>query len=389
MKKKKLLFITPVNPLAKSRGRNLRAYSWVHHLIKKYEVTILCTSVSGEFYQTDEKKQVSDIPVHSYRKKLGFLRRIFNLLLLKPTAWNSVTGSFKKWIGQEKIGQYDVILCFRHVNIPAGFFLLKHLNCSELWLDLDEVDSEVKRQISTLQFRNGDIRQAMRMRLESQLYRVQEWLNLNRFQKIFVTTAAEKQKLRKMYGIEKSEIFENKLSVHRTDCKNPGRPFRFLFVGNSGYYPNFDAISFIADEVIPSVREKTTIPFKCTILGGGDSNKLLEKVRSANEMEYIYDLDDLTELYDNTDAVLIPLRAGGGSSFKLIEAMSFSKPVVATPVGVRGFNLNPGQEVLIGTTADELAEQCCKLMENRDLFRKLSLNGQKWFIEHNSFEPVF
>ncbi|MCC5908544.1 MAG: glycosyltransferase family 4 protein [Balneolaceae bacterium] len=389
MKKKKLLFITPVNPLAKSRGRNLRAYSWVHHLIKKYEVTILCTSVSGEFYQTDEKKQVSDIPVHYYRKKLGFLRRIFNLLLLKPTAWNSVTGSFKKWIGQEKIGQYDVVLCFRLVNIPAGFFLFRQLNCSELWLDLDEVDSDVKRQISTLQFCNGDIRQAMRMRLESQLYRVQEWLNLNRFQKIFVTTAAEKQKLRKIYSIEKSEIFENKLAIRRTDCKNPGRPFRFLFVGNSGYYPNYDAISFIADEVIPSVREKTTIPFKCTILGGGDNNKLLEKVRSADEIEYIYDLDDLTELYDNTDAVLIPLRAGGGSSFKLIEAMSFSKPIVATPVGVRGFNLNPDQEVLIGTTADELAEQCCKLMENTDLFRKLSRNGQKWFIEHNSFEPVF
>jgi glycosyltransferase involved in cell wall biosynthesis len=388
MKKKKLLFITPVNPLAESRGRNLRAFQWVNYLMGKYEVTILCTSVYGSFLPSDEKNKALTCETHFYKKKHRLKRRILNMMQLKPASWNSNTPDFLKWMAATKIESPDVIICFRLVSVPKARMLSEKLSCGNIWLDLDELDSDVKSQIADLQFKDNRYFGSIKSWIESKLFSVCEKRNLYFFNKVFVTTADEKRKLIHRFEIQNCEVFENKLPYRETRPTLPGTPFRFLFVGHSNYYPNLDAIRMIAQDVIPEIRKKTRDAFTFVIIGGKCNTELKKRINNTPEIDYMEDTEDLETVYQKTDAVLVPLSAGGGSSFKVLEAFSYSKPVVSTPVGIRGFDLTENENVLTGQNAEQLAAQCCKLMGDKKLTAELAVNGHRWFRENYSYKPL-
>lgn len=60
---------------------------------------------------------------------------------------------------------------------------------------------------------------------------------------------------------------------------------------------------------------------------------LLEGVDNVTVWDH---LNDVSEFYRAIRVAAVPLRAGTGVSIKVLEALSFRKRIVSTPVGVRG-----------------------------------------------------
>jgi glycosyltransferase involved in cell wall biosynthesis len=76
--------------------------------------------------------------------------------------------------------------------------------------------------------------------------------------------------------------------------------------------------------------------------------------------------------YHRADAVVAPLRAGSGTRIKILEAMSYRRPVVSTPAGIEGLAARDGEHLLVGDTAEAFACQCVRLMEVPSLGERLS-----------------
>jgi glycosyltransferase involved in cell wall biosynthesis len=95
-----------------------------------------------------------------------------------------------------------------------------------------------------------------------------------------------------------------------------------------------------------------------------------------------------TKPFLETSAVSIaPLRFGAGMKGKIGEAMSFSLPVVTTTIGVEGFGLTPGKDVLVGDTPEAFALAVVSMLRDTALWAQVGAAGFA-FIRDNYSEPV-
>lgn len=145
----------------------------------------------------------------------------------------------------------------------------------------------------------------------------------------------------------------NVVDVARIAAVGPRRgERRLLFAADHTYPPNRDALGWLLAEIMPAVwaREPRAI---LTLTGRG-----LPGDTGAGEarIEARGFVDDLAAVYAASDAVLVPLRQGGGSPLKFIEALACALPVVATPKAAAGLQLRPGVDYLEGEDAPALAD---------------------------------
>jgi len=74
-------------------------------------------------------------------------------------------------------------------------------------------------------------------------------------------------------------------------------------------------------------------------------------------------------------AAIVPVRAGGGTRIKILEAFSYERPVVSTAIGAEGISATAGVDILLGDTAEEFAARCADLIGNPDLACHLAGNA--------------
>ncbi|MGD9511388.1 MAG: glycosyltransferase [Geminicoccaceae bacterium] len=154
----------------------------------------------------------------------------------------------------------------------------------------------------------------------------------------------------------------------------PAGPFTLLFVGTMGYPPNLDAAFLLAREVLPALRRHSPSPLRLVLVGGPAG--ALAPLAGMPDVVVAGRVAELRPFYAASHVVLAPLRAGGGTRIKILEAMAHARPVVATPVGAEGLAAEDGIHLLLGTDAEALAAACHRLQCRPELAATLSANGR-------------
>ncbi len=95
-------------------------------------------------------------------------------------------------------------------------------------------------------------------------------------------------------------------------------------------------------------------------------------LRDVPEVQLVGAVPDLAPWYSSADAVLVPLRAGGGTRIKVLEAFAHRRPVVSTAVGAEGTAARDEEHLLLGDTPETFARQCARLMAEPDLGEQLA-----------------
>lgn len=113
-------------------------------------------------------------------------------------------------------------------------------------------------------------------------------------------------------------------------------PIRLLFVGTVDYPPNHDAIVELCERHLPVLRR--VFPGLVVRLVGRDDAGRLAALRGRDGVEAIGPVDDLLPHYACSHAVYLPIRAGGGTRIKILEAWALGRPVLATAVGAEALD---------------------------------------------------
>ena len=109
---------------------------------------------------------------------------------------------------------------------------------------------------------------------------------------------------------------------------------RLLFVGSLDYPPNLEAVTELVEGHLPVLRE--AYPDLTLRLVGKDPQGHGLRFRGIPGVEVVGPVDDLVEHYRDTHAVYLPIRSGGGTRIKILEAWSLGVPVLSTAVGAEG-----------------------------------------------------
>jgi glycosyltransferase involved in cell wall biosynthesis len=120
---------------------------------------------------------------------------------------------------------------------------------------------------------------------------------------------------------------------------------RIVFVGLMNYRPNVDAVVTFARKVWPKLRKQ--FPQCSLTLVGADPVDEVLALREEAGVEVTGTVPDVRPYYQDALVSIVPLRTGGGTRLKILEAMAAGVPVVSTPLGAEGLMVEHGRNILL------------------------------------------
>ena len=170
----------------------------------------------------------------------------------------------------------------------------------------------------------------------------------------------------------------------------PQQPPTLVFTGKMDYRPNIDAALWFGDEVLPLIQARE--PAVQFLIVGMNPHPRLDPLRSNPAIEITGTVADTKPFIRAASVFVIPMRVGGGTRFKVLEAMALGAPVVSTTLGVEGIEVSHGQELLIADTPTTFAEMTLKLLQD---YRQDSTNtaaistkARTFVADHFSWDEI-
>lgn len=193
--------------------------------------------------------------------------------------------------------------------------------------------------------------------------------------KLITLNSRDSQLLKKLYGregdLELPISFKDSADFSK---KLTGRSSSFILFVGALFGPNEDAVKWYCEKIAPYVQ------YDLLIVGKNMEN--VKKKYSADNVEIIGTVSDLSMYYNSALAVIMPIRYGDGMKVKTAEALMYGKTVIGTSEAFEGYKITCGQEGFLCDTAEDFINKINGLTE-KDTYNEFS---RKLFLEKYSLE---
>ena len=160
-----------------------------------------------------------------------------------------------------------------------------------------------------------------------------------------------------------------------------------LFVGTLSWEPNTEAIEWLINEYLP--RMQLRVPnFVLNIVGRGPVPVRLHSLLAQPGVDATVSPESLASYYRSSDFVVAPIRVGGGTSIKSIEALAYQLPLIASEIAVRGLDFEAGQHFLLADTVDEFVETSLRVLDDRAAAAAVASRGHDFVASRYSWNAI-
>jgi len=391
----KILLISQFLPYPPKGGSPQRIYNLLKECAKTNEIHMLAFyRKSHQGSSADLQKAIDAVKQHckkievfkipaDHNKILWYLLLLFNLFSPLPySVWLYSSRKMKKAVKRYlDANSYDImeigeIGLANYAKLASGIpKILVHQNVE-----------------SQLLFRRKNF-------VDNWLARGYLWwqsLKLKRFERSagklfdFHTTVSEddKKTLLKICPQVRIAIIPNGVDTEYFRATNDKmEPNSLIYVGGMTWFPNYDAVMYFIREVLPLIRaEIPDIQLHC--VGRQVDNKFYEMARDDVSLKIHGFVDDVRPLITAASVFIVPLRIGGGTRLKIVDALSMGKAIVSTSVGCEGLEVTDGKEIAIADSSEKFAEKVVELLRDARLRNSLMNNARKTAVEIYSWKII-
>lgn len=214
----------------------------------------------------------------------------------------------------------------------------------------------------------------------------QQWKKFEAFERWAYSAATrtvavsreDADRIEKQFGARDVAVVDNGVDTgfFKPDPDAVGDPHRVLFLGSLDWRPNQDAVRLLLDAIFPKVR--TAEPrATLAVVGRKPPEWLRESVNRSPGVELHGDVPDVRPFLHSAGALAVPLRIGGGSRLKILEALTAGLPVVTTTVGVEGLRLAAGEHCTVADGVDTFAGALLDAVRRPGAAREQAARGRK------------
>jgi glycosyltransferase involved in cell wall biosynthesis len=192
-----------------------------------------------------------------------------------------------------------------------------------------------------------------------------------------VCSERERQLLSAVAPNARIEVIENGVDTavfHGTVRANGARN-RIVFVGSMNYHANVEAAVSFAQRIWPRIHERFP-EWRLILVGCEPSPEVLALGKLAG-IEVTGTVPDVRQYYRESVAAIVPLRAGGGTRLKILEAMAAGVPVVSTPIGAEGLAVSNSRDILLVDHDEEWLPALATLHADGPRWRELADAGRQ------------
>lgn len=374
--KMKILFIDEEFPYPLNSGKRIRTFNLTVNLARVNEVSYLAygekNSESYNYLEDNNIRPIAVDPPDREQSGLKFYFRLF-MNLFSPYPY-IVTSHFTKRF-QNKLSQLlhenkcDVVIC---EWTPYAIFVkdIKHVKTvivahnieTLIWRRYEKNETNfLKKKYISLQRKKVE-------KFESSCF---NWVN--------GATAVSNAEAREIesYGVPYSPtVIDNGVDTgyfHPMDVDVDSN--QIVLTGAMDWRPNQDAAIYFTDEILPLIK-KTKPDCKVVFVGRNPVKQVLNLAKNES-VQVTGTVDDVRPYIARSIVFIVPLRIGGGTRLKILEAMSMEKPVISTSVGAEGLNVTDGHNILIADDPKQFAQAVIDCIDNKGLKEKLSKNGKE------------
>ncbi|MBD3401580.1 glycosyltransferase [candidate division GN15 bacterium] len=383
----KILVIDEEFPYPLNTGKRIRSYNLVRALARDNEVTYLAYGEAGsDGYQSLERAGLKPVAAGQLRRKKSGLMFYWRLLLnlLSPDPYivtHHYTARFRNKLNELLAGDpYDVIICewtpyARYVRDIHGVpsVIVAHNIEASIWKRYYENDRNPLRRIYIgIQAR----------KVENFERRCFGWAA--------GATAVSREEAEEIagYGVHYPvEVIDNGVDIEffSPDDTIPD-PDTIVFTGSMDWRPNQDAVTYFVESIFPLIRQRR--PSAKVFLVGRKPPLKVEQLGQVDGVTVTGTVDDVRPFIDRAGVYVVPLRIGGGSRLKILEAMAMGKVVVSTSIGAEGLEVADGENILIRDEEQAIANQVVDCLEHPEKYHQLAEQGRKLVTSRYRWEDL-
>jgi glycosyltransferase involved in cell wall biosynthesis len=165
----------------------------------------------------------------------------------------------------------------------------------------------------------------------------------------------------------------------------PARSPVILFSGLMSYYPNQQGVRWFLDSVLPRVRRE--VPNARVVIAGASPPKWLIARREIG-VDVTGAVVDMRPQFAAASVVIVPLKIGGGTRVKILEAQAMERPVVSTAVGAEGLAQRHDETILLGDDEESFAAHVIRLLKDRSTAARIARGGRRHVVQHFDWDRI-
>lgn len=366
MSSKKLLLIEPFTAFPQSSGGRTRIFHTIDELRKYFDLTV------WSFFANQQELSLQE----NWLKRLNltsqnFLtqqKQFFSFLLKGQPYW------FSDWWQPQLIEalkkeapNFDSIQIESTQLLYLSSFLKKNIHkvfvaydvsAISFWRRLQGEKNPLKKLLHFLRF------------LEIYCY---ERRYLPLFDLVIAVSETDKNNLKKLFHLKNVEVIENGIEqINFLANRKKDGVINLGLIGSFSHPPNLEAFRFCCTQILP-LLEKNQIKFRFYLAGENDhqlikamANKFLQHPEQIVNLGFV---KDITDFYQKIDFLIAPLFAGSGTRTKILESLSFGRPVLTTKIGAEGITINSPFLQIVSSQKEKQSDAWLEMIQEISNFK--------------------
>jgi len=376
----RILFLSTWFPYPPDNGSKLRVRSLLRGLCQHHDVTLLSFVDRSHASLPEPRTRLKAIRTVSMRPynplAPGALAGFFS-----PTP-RVVVGTYQARMAElirEELGRdrYDLVVASQW---PTAAYWSNFVDVPSVLEEIEVGMLEAKKAMAV-----GTLK---RMRHQFTLLKWQFYLRqlLPHFRVCTVVSDVEAALIRRMVpGYHHLEVIPNGVNLedYRYQPRAP-RPNELIFTGSLRFFANYDAADWFLRSVYPRVQ--AAVPGVHLTVTGDYAH--LPPSRSSGSVTFTGVVSDVHHRVASSWVSLAPIRLGGGTRFKILEAMALGTPIVATSKGAEGLEVQHDEHLLLADTSEAFAEATIRLLKDPALRDRLAHNAYQLVYEKYNWQAI-
>jgi len=379
-----ILILAPYPPYPPRSGGASRTFNLIRALAREHRVTLLCFASPAERAGLESMREWC-AGIHTVDYSPGTRhRRLYQIRSLAGRAYSH----YAFWSGA-MARALARLLARQHFDVVQA-------DASELGCYFVSRPGEALRVLNTQNVeylvleRTADRATSWLRRLyarqEARKLRRSELAGCRRADLILTVSEVDRAALAPHVGDVPIRVVPNGVDTEFfTPGDTPQDPTRLVFTGAIGYRPNTDGVLHFCRDIFPLIRQAA--PDTHLAVVGKDPPPAVRALAGSHVL-VTGTVPDVRPWMRSAAVFVCPLRVGGGTRLKILEAQASGRAVVSTSLGCEGLAVTPGQDILVADEPAAFADAVLRCLRDPALRARLGAAGRALVERRYRWEAI-